>query len=371
MKVAYLLLIVACVFLSSCDKALLGNDEKLVTLEENLAVPPGLNDGWETSTMESQNIRPDRIKDLVASLQTETHNIHSILIIKNNKLVLESYFGGWHRNRLQGLLSASKSVTSALVGIAIDKNKIAGVQQKVFDFFPEYADLKTAEKDKIVVQDLLTMSAGLDWHQSPNAANDPSDDENRMSNSKDEFRYVLEKPVVYPAGKFFNYNSGCSDLLVGILHHALKEDADTFAEENLFKPLGIKNHGWQKLLNGHPNAAYGLHLYPRDMAKFGQLFLDSGAWHGQRVISKQWIAESTATKIGTGVTGTGYAYQWWTSTWNINGSLMNTYQAQGNGGQIICVVPQKNAVVVMTGHNWANLGSLPYNLLEGVILPAL
>jgi CubicO group peptidase (beta-lactamase class C family) len=364
----YILFLVG-ICLVSCDEMLL-KDEAGITLEEKLSPPEALNDGWSVSSPAAEQVDAVAIESLIRDLQKSSRNIHGVLIAKNGKLIVEAYFDGWHAKRLQSMRSASKSVASTLVGIAIDKGYITDVNQSVFDFFPEYADLNTPQKEKIQLQHVLTMTAGLRWDQERFPDDDPRNDEDQLSKSQDGFRYLLEKSVVIEPGAVFEYNSGCSDLLMGIVDHATGMDAARFSEEYLFKPLGIQNYGWRTNLNGYPNGAFGLHLYPRDMLKIGQLFLDSGIWKDQRIVSAAWIKQATKEYIEVWE-DIGYGYQWWIHETQVGDKLIRRYHAQGHGGQVICVVPELNAVVVLTGTNY-NVGhQIPYNLLQTRILPAL
>jgi len=215
------------------------------------------------------------------------------------------------------------------------------------------------------------MRAGLSWEQEAFPVDDPRNDEDQLGKSKDGFRYLLEKKMVAAPGERFEYNSGCSDLLLGIVDHSTGMEADKFAEEYLFKPLGIESYGWRKNLNGYPNGGYGLHMYPRDMTKIGQLFLDSGKWNNQQVVSAAWIKQATQDYSAL-KEGIGYGFQWWTRSGKIEDKAIKWFQAQGKGGQIICVVPELNSVVVLTGTNFNNSSSqTPYAILQNRILPAL
>jgi CubicO group peptidase (beta-lactamase class C family) len=369
---SYLFVFAFALLFCSCDELLLGEEDQLIPLEENLAPPPVLNDGLDVGSMSDAAVDEVKLRFLITSLQSSTRNIHSVLIVKDGKLILESYFGGWHRKRLQSLRSCSKSVTSALIGIAIDKGYLESENEKVFDVFSEYTDLRSNGKEQIEIRHLMMMSAGLRWDQTHLPEDDPRNDERRLEESDDGFRYTLEQPVVSAPGTMFNYSSGNSDLLAGVVHHVTGEYADDFAEKNLFAPLQIDGWGWKKNRNGHPNAGYGVYLYPRDMIKFGKLFLDSGYWKGNQVISKEWIKRSTGRSINVSNDAlVGYGYQWWVRTWQLQTGTIRTYQAQGNGGQIICVVPEKDAVIVLTGANYGQAGNLAYSFLANNILPAL
>lgn len=364
-----LLILFSAVLLVSCDEFLL-EDETGISFEQNLSLPESLGDGWDVSSPGREGADSVALSGLIRDLQSDSRRIHGLLIVKNNKLIVESYFDGWHRNRFQSMRSASKSIASTLVGIAIDKGFIAGIDQSVLDFFPEYADLRTPDKDKIQLQHVLSMTAGLRWEQDLFPPEDPRNDEHQLEESGDGFRYLLEKKVVSTPGKNFKYNSGCSDLLLGIVDHTAKIPADKFAEDYLFKPLGIESYGWRKNKNGYPNGGYGLHMYPRDIIKVGQMFLDSGKWRGNQIVSSSWVKQATKEYISLGA-GVGYGFQWWIWNEKIGERIVRRYQAQGMGGQIICVVPEFNAVIVMTGANFDNAHSQrPYTILRNRILPA-
>jgi CubicO group peptidase (beta-lactamase class C family) len=365
-----LLILFSIVLLVSCDEVLL-KDEAGISIEQNLSIPESLGDGWDVSSPGREGADSAALFRLIRDLQSDSRRIHGLLIVKNNKLIVESYFDGWHRNRLQSMRSASKSIASTLVGIAIDKGFIVGIDQSILDFFPEYADLRTADKDKIQLQHVLSMTAGLHWDQDSFPPEDPRNDEYQLDESDDGFRYLLEKNVVSTPGKNFKYNSGCSDLLLGIVDHTAKISADRFAEDYLFKPLGIESYGWRKSNNGYPNGGYGLHMYPRDIIKVGQMFLDSGKWKGNQIVSSSWVKQATSEYISLD-DRVGYGFQWWIWNEKIGEQMVRRYQAQGKGGQIICVVPEFNAVIVMTGANFDNFYSqIPYAILRNRILPAL
>lgn len=182
-------------------------------------------------------------------------NIHSVLLIKNGKLAVEEYFSGqdsqgryqaFTRETLHEMHSATKSVNSILIGIAIDQHLIRGVEEKISTFFPEYSDIFTnKQKDAIRLKDLLSMTAGLSWDEWTHPYTDPRNDAAAMAGRTDFFRYVLEKPVAAAPGAKFVYNSGISLLLGEIVCRASGSKADKFAERYLFSPLGISNYAWQ------------------------------------------------------------------------------------------------------------------------------
>ena len=168
------------------------------------------------------------------------------------------------------------------------------------------------------------------------------------------------------------YNSGCPVLEAAIIKKSTGEDADIFAKKNFFTPLNITNYYWRKNKDGFITAVGPILLRPRDLAKLGQLFLDSGKWKGKQIVSANWVADATATFIGSESNATGYGYHWWTATYNVNSNLIRMFLASGSGGQYIFVVPSLNAVVVFTGGNYPPLNQgAPYTMMTNVILPAM
>jgi CubicO group peptidase (beta-lactamase class C family) len=312
-------------------------------------------------------------------------NVHSVLLVKNDKLVVEEYFSGQNsagqfqmftRDTLNEMKSATKSVNSILVGIAIDRHLIHGIDEKVSSFFPEYSDIFTnKEKDVIRLKDLLSMTAGLSWDEWTHPYTDPRNDATMMASKADFSRYVLERPVAMPPGTKFVYNSGISLMLGEIVRKVSKLPADKFAERYLFSPLGITNYYWQKAPNGVVNTLGGLWLRPRDMAKIGQLFLNGGRWNGKQIVSEEWVKESTKQQVGAGqlpawFSADGYGYQWWLGSFQVRGQTFESYSARGQGGQFIIIFPALQTVAVFTGWNDNELLGQPLDMIRKYILPA-
>lgn len=365
-KLPYIFLVL---LFAACDDLLLGEQEDVVSLEENLSSPPALGDGWEVASLTSQGVDEATIQRIIMNLHNDHRNIHSLLIIRNNKLIAESYFAGWHRDRLHTLRSASKSFVSTLTGIAVDKGYIT-VNQKVYDFFPDYAHLRNSDKDAMEIRHILTMTSGFRWDEKTYLDRDRND-EHRLDDSKDRLAYILGKDLDSPPGKKFVYNSGCPFLQAAILKRVTGEDIEAFSKKHFFNPLGITEYYWRRQPDGLIPAAGPLFLCPRDMAKLGQLFLDGGKWNGTQVVSSAWVNEATATFIGNEVGRTGYGYNWWTARQTINDQELRIYMARGNGGQYIFVVPDFNLVVAFTGGNFNSNFDTPFSLLTQSIIPAI
>lgn len=279
---------------------------------------------FPTSTPEEQGIDSQALLDTLDFIKDNYKNIHSLLMLRHGKLVMEVYFPPYTAQDKQNLFSATKSFVSALVGIAIQEGSIPGVDQKVVDYFPEVAVQNMDEQKKnIRIGDLLNMSGGL-------AADDP-----KMFESPDFVAFTLNQPMQSNPGAVFNYNSGESHLLAAIVHKTTGKTTFDYAQEKLFKPLGIRDVYWATDASGETMGNQGLMLTPRDMAKFGLMYLQKGQWEGQQIVPAEWVSTTFQTNSN------GYAYQWWQFPYG--------FTAYGYGAQIIYVVPEKDLVVVSTG----------------------
>ncbi len=269
---------------------------------------------------------------------------HSLIVYQNDKLISENYFEPFDANKPHYQYSVTKSFTSILIGIAIDKGYIQSVDQKLLDFFPEYTDVKNLDRRKkaITLKDLLAMRAGFKWDEWTYSYLDERNDANKLIRSSDMVKFMLDLPMADEPGSRFLYNSGATMLLSGIIQKVYGETAEEFAKEFLFKPLGINNWDWEQGAKGLSNSGWGLHLLPIDMASMGRLVLKQGNWEGQQLLPSQWIGESIRNR------GNQYGYQWWL------GTAGGSFSARGWGGQYIFIVPTHNMVIVTTAGNFNN-----------------
>jgi len=298
--------------------------------------------GWKTSTPEEQGM--DSTKLLIADefIQNRLPDAFSLLVIKNGYLVFEKYYSWGSPEKYAVVHSVTKSVMSALIGIALDKGYLKGVDQKLIEFFPEYiTDESDPRKKEISLKDLLTMSAGFRW-------NDWGSSMRFWYSSLDWAKYTIELPLENNPGDVFNYNSSTSHLLSVILSKSTKASALDYAKKNLFEPLGIQSAYWHQGPQGYHIGGFGLGLSARDLAKIGFLYLNNGYWNGQPIVSEYWVKESTAQQIQAvrhPIYGTfGYGYQWWVK--KVDGC--NSFRAWGRRGQYIVVVPKLDLVIAVT-----------------------
>jgi|GEM_PF-393738 len=334
-------------------------------------VPPTTNDGWSTASLSDIGMDDEPINELLRRLdQDDGHNIQSLLVVKNGKLVLEVYYPGvdmtvtdnlyfikkdFDRDTPHCLASASKSITSVLFGIAMDQGYVADLDEKMFANFTDYPELSDADKDEITLRQMLTMTTGLAWDETSYPFNDRRNDLNFMFFNPHPVLFMLEKPSVAKPGEAFFYNSGVTNLVGEILNRKTGTPLVEFAGEHLFAPLGITSYRWLTFPNAPQMAltSSGLYLKPRDMAKIGQLYLREGNWDGKQIVSAQWVQESTAESVVVPINyspafqNTGYGYQWWRGKF-ANGDTETIYAA-GHGGQYIFIMPDIDMVIVLTG----------------------
>ncbi len=289
--------------------------------------------------------------------QIENHQygeVHSLVIAKDDSIILERYFNNYSREQKHSLYSVTKSFTSALIGICLAKGYIENIDMPVLGFFPEYKNNIAnydSLKEKITIRNLLTMTAGFKWDEWTTSYNDPDNDVIKLIQSNDWIKYVLDRPVSFTPGTHVTYNSGVSNLLSGIITKSTGQSASDFARDNLFPFLGINDWNWETRSDGISIGGWGLSLRPVDMVKFGQLYLKKGLWNNVHIIPESWIEEST-TPYNQINYWCDYGYQWWRygetmKAVNATGIIF----AAGRGEQFIWVIPDHNAVVVCTAWN--------------------
>jgi len=343
-------------------------------------IPDNLNDGWETASITKYGIGKKLLDKLLADLDGEKFpNTHSVLIIKDNKLVYEKYLHGYSNKRKHYTASVSKSAGAILTGIAIQEGLIPDLAEGMLDkplyeLFPKHKTqiIEDSAKSTILFRHLLSMSGGLEWDETTHPYNDSRNDWVTASNSEDPIAYLFNKKVVTEPGKVFNYNGGYSIMLSEQIQRLSGKTALKYAEEKLFKSLKITDYEWESLSCGLTDTDGGLHLLPRDMAKLGQLYLNKGSWNGQQIVSEKWIEESTKEQfISQGMPN--YGFQWWCGNFHYKGKSAYTYFASGHGGQKIFVFPEFEAVIVIThqvfNNNYGELNNI--KMLSNYILPAL
>jgi CubicO group peptidase (beta-lactamase class C family) len=323
---------------------------------------------WQSRTPEAQGMDSERLAQMFETIQKDDIRLHSLLIARNGYLVTEAYWPPYGPDDVHTIESNTKSIIGTLIGIAMDQGILQSVDQKLVDFFPERAIQNLDEQKKsITLQNLLSMTPGL-------SCQDLSSDGQGMFRAEDWTQYLLDLPVSDPPGSRWIYCSGTAHLLSAILQEAAGMDARSYANTYLFQPLGIAEvpeKDWNTAAGGVTNGIAGLYLTPRDLAKFGYLYLKKGNWNGQQVVPIQWVEESTREQAYiepddyVGGLDRRFGYMW-----SIFPDL-KYYGYLGMAGQELFVVPEQNLVVVFTGALPIGKEAALLDLVNGYIVPSV
>jgi len=377
MKHIYIYFLLSLLFLpfTSCEKY---EDDPLFPASDFISEGSFQGDYWPTESWRKcapgeVGMDPLKLKELneeVRLLLEMEIDIHGVLIVKDGYIVAEQYYSEeYGPDSLHRIASCTKSITSALYGIALDKGYLSSVDQRMLDFFPDQEIQNRSElKESITLEDLLTMSSGLEWYEMEYPYGDERNTFRQWINQGAGIQFVLDLPMVAAPGYVYSYSTGASHLLSGILQLATGVRTDSFALEHLFKPLGIDSYYWPVDGKGIAYGGSSTRFTPRDMARFGYLYLREGEWEGKQIVPREWVEASQQKHIKRKyIEDYYYGYHWWVSD-------QNTYSAVGYAGQWITVVPDHNLVVVFT-NNFSEEESFqwltPERLMETYILPAL
>ena len=328
--------------------------------EENLNTtytgftPVTIGDSWDVSNPESENMDSSILDQVYLDFYNENKypTARSLLIARHGKLVAEGYCkDAGDLISPHNIKSATKSITSMRTGILLDIGKIDSLDNRLYDYLPEYFD-DDIRKRNITVRDVLTMETGLDY-------NDDIHTREMLYNPGSSLKYVLEKDLVFDPGTDWYYGDGNPQLISGLIHEITGKTESEFAREYLFGPLGITDYLWENTHDGLTLGAIGLWLTPRDMVKIGQLMANKGMWNDTRVVSESWVVESTRKQS----LYSNYGYYWYPVE-------DVAYYAEGHGGQLIWVYPEYDLVVVITSFPYAKSWNLsaPYTgIFSGII----
>jgi CubicO group peptidase (beta-lactamase class C family) len=297
--------------------------------------PPFAGD-WPVATPESEGIDSGTLAEMLDYVHARQLPVHSILLLRHGRIVMDATLYPFEPGRPHDIASVTKSVTSLLIGIALDKGYLTSVKQRV----PELLSLSPAvkldsRKERLSVEHLLTMTSGLDCKEDQLAD---------MRRSADWVQFALALPMAAEPGTRFSYCSCNNHLLSAILSVRTGDNALAFAQKHLFAPLGIQDAVWPADPRGRTHGWGDLHLHPRDLAKIAYLYRQGGRWNGTQVVSEEWVRQSTAPRVSVR-DGVGYGYSWWINTTR----QPPVFEAEGRGGQRAAVVPDKDLVVVFTG----------------------
>ena len=340
-----MLILLLLILTSNCTK-----DVPTDNIHYTYKIPEQINDGWEVSSLSEVGMDVSIIEKITENILNDQYKgIHSMLIVKDGVLVFEEYFKNHNRDDLQTIYSITKSVTSSLIGVAINERFITGVEDSVLKYFPQY-NILDIEKQKLQIEHILTLTTGIDWDEKSYPYTDPQNSEYQMVQSNDWMEFVLQQPLIFTPGEEFNYNTGAVHLLSAVIKQSTNLFADEFAGQFLFEPLGITEYEWNTDNLGYPctGATFqGLKMKARDVAKYGFLHLNKGKWNGNQVIPVVWVEESTQKHVDVD-DDRGFGYLWWIGSHTMNGKEIPHFFAAGYGGQTIHIVPELDLMIVFT-----------------------
>lgn len=304
----------------------------------NEHVPVVRSDGWIVSTPESEGMNGvlvDKAYDLFFSNDRYRTAI-SLLVVRNGKLVGEGYCQ--NRNDIdvkRNIKSCTKSFTSLLTGIALDRGMIRALDDRLSDYLPEFFEANS-KKASITIAQALTMRTGLPYN------NDEDNEDLLVDPPESSLRYVLSGDLEYDPGERFHYSDAPPHLVGAVIARQAGTSLDAFADSTLFKPLGITDYLWEKHRDGLCYGAFGIYMKPRDLAKIGQMVLQEGQWEGQQIVPASWIQEEMQVRA-YGAIGP-YGYYWWIRP------DFSAFTMEGHGGNFVYVIPDKRLVIVFTAN---------------------
>jgi CubicO group peptidase (beta-lactamase class C family) len=309
---------------------------------------------WPTATPEEMGVDSAALVEMFDFVRTNGTRVHSVQLARKGKLVLDAYFYPYREEMRHDVASVTKSITSTLVGLAIDKGHLPDVRQPLLALFTERPVASVdARKSKLTVEDLLTMRAGWDCGYEPKEGRLME-----MRRTGDWIQFMLDLPMIAEPGERWAYCSGNCHVLSVLITRKAGTNALAFARRELFEPLGIRDEAWPSDPKGNNYGWGDLQLHPRDMAKIGQLFLQRGRWGERQVISEKWIGEATRPHVEKTIGTDQYGYFWWMPGPKYPG----VFEAIGRGGQRITVWPAKELVLVYTGGGFNNDHLTPFIL---------
>jgi len=329
--------------------------------------PADLGDGWDgrAVTGPAKELLEEGVRKV---LDGTIPRVHSLTVVQGGRLVLDEYFRGYDAKTPHPLHSITKSIFSLLFGVAQDRGLLSS-EDRLYDLFPQPKGSDwDARKDSLLLSHLLTMTSGFDCDDWKKGCSWD------MVPTKGWDKFILPLPLAHDPGSKFTYCGACLGPLSAALAVRAKMDPLEFARRELFEPLGIKEWKWMRGPSGEVPPAFGLEMRPRDLAKVGLLLLRGGEWKGRKMVSPEWIARSTMTRVAKKkVNGkAGYGYLWWNRDLGEGEKAMNILYAWGVGGQYLFIVPEKDLACVITAGNYksAEKAAKGLKLFQEWVLPA-
>jgi CubicO group peptidase (beta-lactamase class C family) len=307
-------------------------------------------ENWIADVPENQGMDSAKLAEVGQTINQMEYAINSVVVIRNGYLVYEYYRAGYSANYVHMIQSCTKTITSTLVGIAIDQGLIESVNSTMMEFFDDWTIENVDDRKRnITIEHLLTWTDGMEFHEIDYPYDDPMNDLGQMWVSDDAVQYCLDRPMWNEPGAGWWMNSGTLIILGAIIEIQSGMSVYDYAQEYLFGPIGINNFYWSQIGGGSAGGWFhtdgGLYLNAHDFARFGYLMLNNGTWDGEQIVSADWVREATIPRISTGWGGsyTKMGYQWW--YW----PSQDIYSAHGHYEQALYVSQEHDLVVVFNG----------------------
>jgi CubicO group peptidase (beta-lactamase class C family) len=332
----------------------------------------GCDSDYSLDSLAANSKLPEKIEELIDQVRSKKYSWaeqDSLLVYKDNKLVVEEYFNGYTRHEPHSLASVSKSLTSLLVGSLVSEGKISDINLPMATYLPEYKLLFTGDKANITFANFMNMSAGIEWDRYTLPFSDPNNVFKKWELAEDKTKFTLSRKMQYKPGERFVYSNGGTSVIGAAVEHIAEQNVAEYALQSPLSSLCFKNAFWAKDANGRTSVAGGAMMRPMDMLKLGQLMLDKGKWQGQQIIDKQWVNDSLDKKVNP--YNSEYGLFWWRDDVFVfdNGELYPIVRAEGWAGQEILIIEQLNLVVVVTSSNGA-AAAKGKEMLREFIIPA-
>ena len=313
--------------------------------------------GWKVKNPEAVGMGSEMVAAMVEEIELSGLDYDGLVVVHKGVIVAEKYYYIYQEKTLHETYSVTKSVISALVGIALQQGCIESIEDPVLVYFPDREFLNLDDqKETLTIRDFLTMSSGLAYGP------------DEMYEAPDWAQYTLDQPLIYPPGETWFYSNGGPQVLSALISQACEMDTVEFADQYLFKPLGITDYEWLRSLNGNPNATWGLELTLRDMAKFGYLYLNNGEWDGEQILPPDWADLSSRryhqVPDPLAPWNLYYGFLWWVHEDGF-------YAAHGYKGQFIYLAPQYDLIVVITANIADKDFVHPQMLIREYLVPAI
>jgi len=348
--------------------------------------PAAENDGWSTASLTDVGLNPTPISALIEKILSADPlnnpvNIHSLLIARHGKLVLEEYFYGFNGERAHDMRSAAKTLAPVLAGIAHHRGAKLGPETRIYPLFAEYKPFAnwSERKSKLTLEHLMTMTSGYACDDNDDSSPGEENHMQQQTKQPDWYKYTLDLPMMSdPGGEHAIYCSADINLVGGSVRNATQAWLPEFFDEYLARPLQFHTYHLNLMPTGEAYMGGGAYVRPRDELKLGQLYLSGGVWNGHRVVSKEWAEQSIANHSSftpaMEIEGEHeYGYGWHIHYLKSGGKVYRDCAAGGNGGQVVIVIPELDMVV---GFNGGSYGEFPkwyrweLELVPQYIIPA-